>query len=170
MYEPDQAIQALEDKDVKYLQIPFNPLDWRWRSSRFQQMRAARPDVVVHGRSAFLQGLLVAGPSLWPSVQGVNPAQWLHKLDELVMQLGRESRADLCLAYVRGQPWLTSIVVGMETLAQLYDNMRLFQNPALAAEECRVVETVLAGAPERLLNPSTWRFRRGDRGPRGSQS
>jgi len=170
IYEPDQAIQALEDKDVKYLQIPFNALDWRWRSSRFQQMRAARPDVVVHGRSAFLQGLLVAGPSRWPSVQGVNPAQWLKKLDELVAQLGRESRADLCLAYVRGQPWLTSIVVGMETLAQLYDNIRLFQNSALSAEGCRVVESVLAGAPERLLNPSTWRFRRGDRGPRGSQS
>jgi spore coat polysaccharide biosynthesis protein SpsF (cytidylyltransferase family)/aryl-alcohol dehydrogenase-like predicted oxidoreductase len=167
VYEPEQAIQALEDEDVKYLQIPFNVLDWRWRSSRFQQKRAARLEVVVHGRSALLQGLLVAGPFRWPSVQGVNPDQWLKKLDYLVAQLGRESRADLCLAYVRGQPWLTSIVVGMETLAQLYDNIRMFQKPALTAEECRVAETLLAGAPEGLLNPRTWRLRQG---PRRSQS
>ncbi|MNY63643.1 hypothetical protein D3C86_2006300 [compost metagenome] len=77
-------------------------------------------------------------------------------MDRLVHDLARESRADLCFAYVRAQEWITSTVVGMEALAQLHENIRLFLRPSLTSDECRLVEDVLAGAPQRLLNPGLW--------------
>ena len=32
VYTPNEAVVALQDKDVQHLQIPFNMLDWRWRA------------------------------------------------------------------------------------------------------------------------------------------
>lgn len=153
---PSEALEALFDEDVKHIQVPFNVLDWRWKAAGFDRACRNRDDVVVHGRSAFLQGLLVNGPAIWPHLRHGSASDWVNKLNCLVAELGRESTQDLCLAYVRAQTWMTSIVVGCETLAQLQQNIRLFQVPKLSEGECARVEDVLAGAGEELLDPSQW--------------
>jgi aryl-alcohol dehydrogenase-like predicted oxidoreductase len=75
-----------------------------------------------------------------------------------VADFGRESLTDLCLAYVRSQPWITSVVVGCETLEQVNENLRLFCRPRLSEEQCAELETCLPRAPENLLNPSRWKM------------
>ena len=66
---PMEALAALACPDVVHLQLPFNLLDWRWLASGFQMCLAARPNVTVHARSAFLQGILaVHDPDVWPKV------------------------------------------------------------------------------------------------------
>ena len=114
----------------------------------------ARPDVVVHARSALLQGLLTS-PHGWPA--GEDGAAWHARLGALASELGRAGPVDLALAYVRAQPWITSVVVGMERRAQWEDNFGWFRRPALTAEGCLLVEARLGGAPERLLDPSRWK-------------
>jgi spore coat polysaccharide biosynthesis protein SpsF len=160
VYEPVEALELLADPAIAHLQIPMNVLDWRWRESGFDRALAGRPDVIVHARSALLQGLLVdnALPSSWPSSHGIDVAECLRQLRRLAAKFERENVTDLCLAYVRSQPWIASVVVGCDTLEQLNENLRLFCQPKLNAEQCAELENSLPKAPEALLNPSQWKF------------
>jgi aryl-alcohol dehydrogenase-like predicted oxidoreductase len=74
----------------------------------------------------------------------------------LTHDLDRDSPADLCLAYVRAQPWIDGVVVGMETVNQLALNLALFSRPPLTEREIALVDTALPRATERLLNPALW--------------
>jgi aryl-alcohol dehydrogenase-like predicted oxidoreductase len=132
-------------------------LDWRWRRAGVIERLADRPTVTVHARSVFLQGLLATDDhKIWPQIAGTNPLAMLIRLNALVAEFKRESLADLCLAYARGQEWIDGVVVGMETEAQLDNNLRLCVQPPLSAEDCREIEHRLAPVPEQLLNPALW--------------
>ena len=102
VYSPQEALAALADRDVRHIQLPFNALDWRWRSETFREALAKRPGVTIHARSALLQGLLAGhNDARWP--EGIDPADVKRALADLTRDLDRDSPADLCLAYVRAQ-------------------------------------------------------------------
>lgn len=155
---PLELLDLLADPRCGYLQLPFNLLDRRWLTSEVQDALAGRPDVVVTTRSAFLQGLLTAGADAhWPL--GHDPADFVPALDRLVAELGRDSRADLCLAYVLGHDWVTSVVVGAETPEQVTDLARLVARPPLTAAELEHVRRELPAGADDLVDPSRWRTR-----------
>lgn len=155
---PAELVAALADPATGYVQFPFNALDRRWLAPAIQDALGARRDVVVTVRSVYLQGLLVAGEARhWPANAGRDVPATLATLDALVDELGRESRADLALAYALGQPWVTSVVLGAETVDQVVENGRLAGRPALSdAERARVRERLAPGADD-LVDPSRWR-------------
>ena len=74
----------------------------------------------------------------------------INIIASLAHQLGRESAADLCLAYARGQDWIDGVVVGLETEDQLEDNLRLFVKRPLNADECALVEARIPHLPMRF--------------------
>ena len=158
VYEPDEAITALRDPVIRHLQIPMNVLDWRWKAAGVDQVLAERPDVVVHARSALLQGLLSSPAECWPVFSAHDARRCISQLRQLADSLGRESVTDLCFAYVRSQPWITSVVVGCDTIEQLEQNLRLFRSPHLNADQATELERSLPFAPEELLNPSRWKL------------
>lgn len=151
---PEELLAVLADDLVGYVQLPFNLLDRRWLAPEVQAALAARPDVIVVARSAYLQGLLVSNGARWPA--GSSPSSWLDPLDELVGSLGRESRADLCLAYVLAHPWVTSVVVGAETAAQIEETTRLVRQTPLTEDEVELVRSQLPEGPIDLIDPSRW--------------
>lgn len=154
---PDELIALLADPRCGYVQLPFNALDRRWLAPDVQAALAGRPDVVVTVRSVYLQGLLAAGTSArWPAVAGVDPVAVTASLDRAVAELGRTSRADLCVAYVLGHPWVTSIVVGAETADQVDDTAALVHRPVLTPDEIERVEALVAPGPVELVDPSNW--------------
>lgn len=153
---PAEGLAALEDPDVEQIQLPFNLLDWRWKAAGFDEAVLKRKEVIIHARSALLQGILISEAGIWPQAKNVDPILWVAKIEMLIKQLKRKNRQDLCLAYVRAQPWIDSVVVGMESLQQLDENLALFRNPPLTTDEVRLVEQTLSGAPEELLNPAQW--------------
>jgi aryl-alcohol dehydrogenase-like predicted oxidoreductase len=157
--EPEEAMEALREPVMRHLQIPLNLLDWRWRAAGVDRAIAARPDVVVHARSALLQGILIQPASRWPVVEGFDTAGRVRQLEGLARRFQRESISDLCFAYVRSQAWVQSVVVGSETMEQLDENLRLFGLSKLNATQCRELEEELAKAPESLLNPAKWNRR-----------
>lgn len=156
LYTPAEALEAARDPDITCIQIPFNLLDWRWRDTGLQQTLQGRTDLIVHARSALLQGILAGGVECWPNIVGLRAQDIIDRLNALVAKFGRQDRADLCLAYVRAQTWIASTVVGVETHQQLLRNIDLFQLPMLTRDECALVEQTLANLPEDLLNPSCW--------------
>jgi spore coat polysaccharide biosynthesis protein SpsF len=157
VYEPSEALKALQDKAIEHLQIPINVLDWRWEAAGFDGAAASRPDVTVHARSALLQGILANPASRWPGIDGVRPEDYSEALKRLTIEFKRESVTDLCLAYVRSLPWVTSVVVGCETMEQLDENLRIFLNPKLGGSQCQQLRQQLPRAPESFLNPAKWK-------------
>ncbi len=157
VYDPEEARCALEDLDVVHLQLPFNLLDRRWQAAGVDESAQARADVVIHARSALLQGLLAHGAERWPPIPGLDAARVTRAVSEQAGRLGRASVVDLCLAFVRAQDWITSVVVGCETVYQLSENLGLFRTPRLTAAECEEVARAVPEVPSRLLNPAKWR-------------
>jgi len=156
LYSPAEALQALKDPDIKSLQIPFNLLDQRWRSKEIQQVLAARPDVVVYARSVFLQGVLLSDAADWPLAGNYDANAYVRTLQHFTKRFERQNVADLCVAYVRAQDWICSLVVGCETPDQLKRNLEIFCLPPLQREQCAELEDSVPKAPESLLNPSHW--------------
>jgi aryl-alcohol dehydrogenase-like predicted oxidoreductase len=154
---PAEAQEALARADVAHIQLPFNLLDWRWDEAGIPALVAARPGVTVHARSAFLQGLLATEDSaVWPPVSGVDARGVIDWLRRTALELERQSTADLCLGFVRGQDWIDGVVVGMETLDQLECNLRLAVRTPLTPAQCRSVAQSRPRVPGQLLDPAQW--------------
>jgi spore coat polysaccharide biosynthesis protein SpsF (cytidylyltransferase family)/aryl-alcohol dehydrogenase-like predicted oxidoreductase len=158
VYRPEELAALLAIPDAGLVQLPFNILDRRWLEPAVQRAIADRPDVILHGRSALLQGLLtIDDPLLWPIPDGDLARCCIAGLQAAAASLGRESVADLCLAYARAQPWLAGVVVGAETAAQMAENIQLFHAPALTPAQAEAAAASLpAPLPEQLLNPALW--------------
>ena len=158
IYRPEELAALLAIPEVGLVQLPFNILDRRWLEPAIQRAIAARPDVILHGRSALLQGLLtIDDPLQWPIPDGDLARRCITGLQDAATSLGREGIADLCFAYARAQPWLAGIVVGAETAAQMAENIRLFRTPALTPAQAEAVAASLPSPlPEQLLNPALW--------------
>lgn len=58
VYEPHQVIDAVKDYEIDIIQLPFNILDQRFRTSGLMHDLFSR-GIEVHVRSIFLQGLLL---------------------------------------------------------------------------------------------------------------
>jgi aryl-alcohol dehydrogenase-like predicted oxidoreductase len=158
VYRPEELSALLAHPEVGLVQIPFNILDRRWLEPDVQRAIAARPDVILHGRSALLQGLLtIDDPLQWPIPDSDLACRCIGGLQAAARNLGRDSVADLCFAYVRAQPWLASVVVGAETADQMAENVRLFRTPALMPAQAEAIAASLPSPlPEQLLNPALW--------------
>lgn len=156
VYTPEQALEALQDADVLHLQLPLNLMDRRWERAGVPAALAQRPEVTVYARSALLQGALLLPPERWPQAAGAQARAWCVQLDRLVGEWGRQSRADLCLAYVLAQPWVDTVVLGLETPEQLHLNLQLVRQPSLTGEAVSAIARVFADVPATVLNPSLW--------------
>ncbi len=157
VYDPSQAIEALTNKHVSIIQIPYHILDRRWEKSEFVAQLPYRHDVEVHVRSAFLQGILCANEKYWPAIKNFDNIQCIKKITTLKNTFNRKNNADLCLAYLRTKPWITTIILGVETLQQLHENMRLFNLTQLSCEQANYIESFFSNITEELLNPSLWK-------------
>jgi aryl-alcohol dehydrogenase-like predicted oxidoreductase len=156
VYTPPQALEALDDPRIQHLQIPINILDRRWKQAAVDQAIARRPELVVHARSVFLQGILVHSANRWPKITGFDAEACVHKIAALVNMLGRSGPADLCLAYLRSLSWITGVVIGCETFQQLEANLNLFSQSKLLPGQILETEQTFQDVPEELLNPSRW--------------
>ena len=116
---------------------------------------AARPDVVVTVRSVFLQGVLASPEARWPGNDD-SAAEVRRAVDRLVDDLGRSGAADLALGYVRSFDWVTSVVLGAETVEQVRDQGELLGAPPLSPQERDLVHERVRPGSAVLVDPSRW--------------
>lgn len=150
---PNELAQVMTHRDFEHIQLPYNLLDRRWPATLEQD--AARR--TFHVRSVFLQGLL-ANPqtAAWPDVPGYEAAALARSLEIAAERLKRRGVRDLAVAYVRGQAWIGGCVVGVERPEQLAENLRLFEQPPLTADDIALVREALPPVPSSLVEPWTW--------------
>lgn len=156
---PEELSQALDIPEVRYVQLPFNLLDWRWDEviSKIFEVKSRR-SLVVHVRSAFLQGLLLStDESLWRRAcvdSSTVVCEWLANCAKTYL---RDSVADLCLSYVNSLPWVDGVTVGMESLEQLQENLNLFNRPTLTESQVQEINKERPRLTETSLNPALWK-------------
>lgn len=155
---PAELLRTLDEPQVGHIQLACNLLDYRWDSlmPALMTARAERP-LTVHVRSAFLQGLLLLNdPLSWKRAHVSTGDAVTAWLGAMTLRLGRRDCADLCLAYVRGLPFVDGVVVGMETVQQLMENLARFDSSPLTAEEIGLICAERPRLEERSLDPSQW--------------
>ena len=155
---PEEGLEALNDKDIKFIQLPFNILDWRWKQSGFVDALKSRPDIIVQVRSVLLQGLLIGCAKKLPSVPDFDFNALGLNLDSFVSLFARKNRIDLLYGYVLAQDWIDTMVVGMESMSQVGENLSLVCRDPLTKEQCDQLEEGFKAIPEMLLDPSRWAF------------
>jgi len=156
---PAELELALASPEVGFIQMPFNVLDWRW-DQMIPKIIAQKQqrDVVIHVRSALLQGLLPSKScEYWQKANAAQPENIMEWLAEQTQNNGKTSIADFCLSFVKSFSWVDGLVIGMETLDQLAENVKILCGDDFSQQE---IASILATRPkleENSLNPSCWR-------------
>jgi aryl-alcohol dehydrogenase-like predicted oxidoreductase len=149
IYDPAE-LDALWPRWVPdMVQAPCNALDRRLLHSGWLE-RLERRGVRVHVRSAFLQGLLLMSSISRPAFF----ASWMPLLDRWLSWCREAGVAPLegALGFVRGQPGIECVVVGVDSAAHLRE--------IVAASQRRIPQPPLDlwSNDLSLIDPSRWKL------------
>ncbi len=151
VYTPDEAEACLGIPGLEVIQAPFNLADGRLPERDFFR-RAAALGRTVFGRSVFLQGLFLMEET--PAHLGAF-APLRGRLDALRTRAGF-SWPELALRYALSFEGLSSVIIGVETAAQLRDDLAVAaRGPLPAALRDEIL--ALGPAPESVIDPRRWR-------------
>ena len=157
VYKPKEAVKCLKINLIKHIQIPFNLLDQRWLEKTFKKNLEFRPDVKIHARSIFLQGLLLNKKKYWP--------KWFRNRDKatqtvnlITKKLKKTNKVDLCLSYVKSFEWINFIVIGINSLEQLKKINKMNSKKKLNFNQRSFVVSKMKDiANNRILLPYKWK-------------
>jgi len=152
VYDPEEAERLLEIPGLAALQMPLNIANTAAADSGLLA-EASRRGIAIFARSIFLQGLLLCDAQARDArFSAATPA--LDRLEALARDTGI-SRAALALAAVRALPGIASIVIGVDSVAQLAET--------IAASNQRVDRATIDAAlaigrslPTELADPRRW--------------
>lgn len=128
LYDPPELDAVFAGKVFDVVQAPINPLDRRFLDDAV--LRSLETNgLVLHARSVFLQGLLVAQPDDLPAFARHHPAiaAWTDWL------AGGISPIAACLGLVLACPAVECAVVGSATASQLREIVQAVDPPAQLA-------------------------------------
>ncbi len=154
VYEPEEALMAVEDARVDIIQIPYNVLDKRLDRSGFF-VKAKKTKKEIYARSAFLQGLLLMDPY---EAEGRVPqsSQWIAKFQAIAQDYGYMP-VEAAMLYSLCHDGIDYVVFGVETLEQLMINLTI-QNKMVGFCSCyRELKEMFADVPREVIVPSLWR-------------
>ena len=115
------------DKDIKFLQVPYNILDKRFDSF---WSKAKVAGITIFTRSVYLQGLL-----LMPEENIISHLQTVIPIRCKLEKLAKDSNMDmieLCMRYVLCNSAITSVLTGVDSSKQLKQNIDLFSKGPLS--------------------------------------
>lgn len=150
VYTPEEAESCLRLAACEVIQVPFNLADKRLLEVDFFRKAKARGKVVFV-RSVYLQGLffkreLPAGLTDFGSFR--------ERLAALAAAEGL-SLAEMALRYVLSIEGIDSVIIGVETAAQLKKNLEMSGRGALLGPLVDKIKELGTG-PERAIDPRLW--------------
>lgn len=150
---PEGARAAAEHPLAEAVQIPVNLFDHRFSGAPFFQRMVDR-GVAIFARSAFLQGLLLMPEARVPApLRSVLPAR--RELEALARDSGM-TMAELCLRYCLSMASVTSVLIGVDSVAQLRENIAMIERGPLEPEIIARARAVVPDFPDTILWPKIW--------------
>lgn len=150
IYTPDQAEACLRLPGCEVIQVPFNLADKRLLDVDFFR-RAKAAGKVIFARSVYLQGLFFSR-ELPAGLDGFAPFR--EKLQALASAAGLDL-AEMALRFALSIEGIDSVIVGVETAAQLEKNLDLAARGALP-ETLTAEINGLGTAPAPVIDPRQW--------------
>ena len=153
IYEPADALNVIQDKDIDFIQIPYNVLDQRLDETNFFEL-AEKNNVTIFARSAFLQGLLLmTRENIPPNLKDA----WIYieKFQNIARKYNfTPSEAALLFAYCHKK--IDYVLFGVETIQQLEDNLQILDK----ADKFKNCHEELSGnfknISRKIIVPSLW--------------
>jgi aryl-alcohol dehydrogenase-like predicted oxidoreductase len=150
---PGPAARFVAAGTMSALQLPGNVIDRRHQSSGVFRDAAAR-GVAVFIRSVYLQGLLVMPEDEIPAaLRDIVPVR------RTLAAIGGEAGmtlAELALRYMLAQDGVTCVLTGVETVAQVENNLAIFARGPLPDDLLAAIRAATPELPETLLTPALW--------------
>lgn len=150
IYSPQLLDELLTVMPPDLIQAPFNIFDQRLARSGWLD-RLAGDGVEVHVRSIFLQGLLLMARDKRPAYFGQWRELW-SRWDALVEGQG-SSALSLCLGFVKTQPAISRIVVGVDNRIHLEQLLAIWKAAAAMDGADLFCDDPL------LVEPSNWKLK-----------
>lgn len=139
------------DKDIKFLQVPYNILDKRF-DSFWAKAKAA--SIKIFTRSVYLQGLLLMPEgNIIPHLQSVIPTR--RDLERLAKDSSMDM-IELCMRYVLCNSAISSILTGVDSSEQLKQNIKLFNKGPLPEDLLTKIKNIIPIFPEKIIRPIFW--------------
>jgi len=149
VYNNQQIDYVLDNFSIDLIQLPINILDQRLISND-SLIKLKKHNVEIHARSAFLQGLLLMSTDTIPS--WFNPIKDTLKLFHKEAKKQNLTKLQLALGFVQSLTEIDKVVVGVDSLKQLYEIINASSVKVNAVE----LSNISINDPI-FLNPSNWK-------------
>jgi len=150
---PAWALKAIRSGNYEAIQLPTNILDHRYiHAGVFKE--AAMAGVAVFVRSVYLQGLLFL-----PEEKILPEHRPVIEVRRRLEQIARESKmtlTELAARFVMSLDGVCCLVMGLETMTQLRDNLRLFEQGPLTSEQMEHIMRAVPFLPDVVIMPWLW--------------
>lgn len=153
VYEPEEAMRALEDTRFASIQIPYNVLDRRLDACGFFRGAKER-QVRVYARSAFLQGLLLMEPEA-AQARVAGSGALIRRFSGIAGKYGF-TPAEAAMLYSLTHPGIDYVVFGVDTAAQLADNVEIRKKAAQFAPCREELRGAFDEVAREIIVPSLW--------------
>lgn len=157
VYDPSQALAALDIPAVKSLQVPVNLIDTRFLAPEFQ-FAAKQRGVELTGRSLFLQGVLVDSAPL-PEVLRKTELASLRRTAVEISEGQSLQELSVRFVYANHSSSLDNLLLGIDSVESLRQNLSMFKNATQAVPESQLKGFKAlqdAALESKLYNPATW--------------
>ena len=153
IYEPEDALNVVQDSDIDFIQIPYNVLDQRLDETDFFEL-AEKNNVTVFARSSFLQGLLLmTREKIPPKLQ--DAWKYIEEFQNISRSYGfTPSEAALLFSYSHEK--IDYVLFGVETVEQLETNLKILDKASQFADCYEELRGKFKNIDRKIIVPSLW--------------
>ena len=159
IYNVDEAKVLLKNKDIQIIQLPLNYIDNQWNDPEFHKLLSERPDIEIHVRSIFLQGILLNPIIKYPNNIPKEDFNLLTQKIETICKKLNLSKIELCLAFINSCNWVHKFLIGIDNFNHLLSNFEIInKNIKLNQEQLKLIQNTIKDINPLITNPSKWTF------------
>lgn len=151
----DENINIITKNDLyEAVQIPLNLFDTA-RIFRGTLDLLQKSDKIVFARIIFLQGLFFKNPENLPDGLLQNAAEPLKKI-KLIAEKENIGISELAISFVKYTPGISSLILGVETVGQIEENLKLFATKQISDESREEILNIYNTINKDVLMPWKW--------------
>lgn len=153
VYEPEEAFACFKSPYADFIQAPYSIFDHRMKDAGVLDSKE-QGDCIIDTRSAFIQGLIVMDEYQVPEFL-LEARPIVKKIGQLCEENGI-SRVHLAMQYVKREEKISHLVFGVDSLEQLKEDIRLFDEP-LSVDLMEDIGREFDDIKADIVMPSLWK-------------
>lgn len=146
VYTPEEFLICCKDKNIDFVQIPFNIIDYRWKNIDFIKIKK-KYHIQIHVRSIFLKGSLLKNFNKIP-IKNIDKNKIKIILKTTLKK--NQSMLGFCLNFIISKKWVDKIVIGFNSINQLKEILKLDYY------KVKIDQTKFSFLPKKALMPKYW--------------